>query len=162
VPMLKIGVADPVFDVRFAAAEGLAAFNAETAAAVPVLTSALESKDTVVLGRAMAALVKLGEKPAGNARTPAELLDSADPRLRLAAVSIARAMPVNEGVPLLRRLVADLAHDVRRAAVDAIEGIVPRAKDQAIKLYKPLVGDADPVLRSKASGELARLVPPPP
>ncbi len=162
VPMLRTGVADPVFDVRFTAAEGLAAFNAEREAAVPVLTAALASKDARVLGRAMAALVELGEKPAGKARTPAEMLDSADPRLRLAAVAVVRAMPVNEGVPLLRRLVADLDPDVRRAGVDAIAGVVPEARDQAIKLYKRLVGDADPAVRSKASGQLSRLVPPPP
>ncbi|HWO24483.1 MAG TPA: HEAT repeat domain-containing protein [Kofleriaceae bacterium] len=162
VPMLKTGVADPVFDVRFTAAEGLAAFNAEREAAVPVLTAALVSKDARVLGRAMAALLKFDEKLAGKARTPAEMLDSADPKLRLAAVSVVRAMPVNEGVPLLRRLVADLDPDVRRVGVDAIEGVVPKAKDQAIKLYKPLVGDADPVVRSKASGQLARLIPLPP
>jgi HEAT repeat protein len=160
VPMLKTAVADPVLDVRFTAAEGLAAFDAEREAAVPVLTAALVSKDARVLGRAMAALLVLGEKLEGKARTPAEMLDSADPKLRLAAASVARAMPVNEGVPLLRRLVTDLDPDVRRAAVDAIEGVVPKAKDQAIKLYKPLVGDADPIVRSKASGQLARLLPP--
>jgi HEAT repeat protein len=155
-------LADAVLDVRLAAAEGLAAANTETAAAVPVLTAALESKDPAVLGRAMAALVKLGENLAGKARTPAELLDSADPRLRLAAVSVVRAMPANEAAPLLRRLVADLAHDVRHAGVDAIAAIAPKAKDQAIKLYKPLLGDADPAVRAKAAGQLARLIPPPP
>jgi hypothetical protein len=65
VPMPKTGVADPVLDVRIAAAEGLAALNAEAAAAVPVLTAALASKDPAVLGRAMAALVKLGARPTG-------------------------------------------------------------------------------------------------
>ena len=45
VPTLAIGVADKVFDVKFTAAEGLAGFHAEKAAAVPVLTSGLDSKD---------------------------------------------------------------------------------------------------------------------
>jgi hypothetical protein len=63
-------------------------------------------------------------------------------------------------VPLLRRLVADPDEEVRRAGVDAIEGVVASARDQAIKLYKPLVSDSDPVVRSKAAGQLARLVEP--
>lgn len=166
VPMLKKGVADAVPDVRLAAAEGLAAFNAEKEAAVPVLNAALASKDSRVIGRATAALLKLGETAAGKARTPAEMLDSADPKLRLAAVSVVRAMPASEAMPLLRRLVADLDPDVRRAGVDAIEGVVPKApmaKDQAIRLYKQLVDHVDPVVRAKAAGQLARLVglPPP-
>jgi serine/threonine protein kinase/HEAT repeat protein len=162
VPTLKIGVADRVFEVRFTAAEGLATFMAEKAAAVPVLTAALESKDVGVIGRALAALTRLGEQIEDKVQTPAEMLDSADPKLRLAAVPIVRAMPTSEGVPLLRRLVADPDQDVRHAGVDAIEVVATKDKDQAIKLYKPLVSDHDPVVRSKASGQLARLVPPPP
>src|SRR6185503_4983761 len=46
--------------------------------------------------------------------------------------------------------------------VDVIEDIAGKDKDEAVKLYKPLVSDADPVVRSKAQGQLARLVPPPP
>jgi hypothetical protein len=65
-----------------------------------------------------------------------------------------------EGVPLLRRLVADPDQDVRRAGVDAIEDVIAKDKDQAIKLYKPLVNDADPVVRSKALGQLSRIAPP--
>ncbi|HEX2689367.1 MAG TPA: HEAT repeat domain-containing protein [Kofleriaceae bacterium] len=162
VPTLKIGVADRVFDVRFTAAEGLATLMAERAAAVPVLTAALESKDAGVIGRAVAALTRLGEQIKGKVQTPAEMLDSADPRLRLAAVPIVRAMAASEGGPLVRRLVADPDPEVRHAGVDAIEDLAAKDKDQAIKLYKPLVSDADPVVRSKASGQLARLVPPPP
>jgi len=161
VPTLKIGVLDRVFDVRFTAAEGLATFNAEKAAAVHVLTAALDSKDGGVVGRALAALTRLGEKIKNTARTPAEMLDSPDPKLRLAAVSIVRVMPPSDAAPLLRRLVADQDQDVRHAGVDAIEDVVAKDKDQAIKLYKPLVSDADPVVRSKASGQLSRLVDPP-
>jgi hypothetical protein len=109
----------------------------------------------------MAALTRLGEKLKDTLRTPAEMLDSTDRRQRLAAVPIVREMPPSEGVPLLRRLVADLDPEVRHAGVDAIEGVVAKDRDQAIMLYKPLVGDADPVVRSKASGQLSRLVKPP-
>jgi serine/threonine protein kinase/HEAT repeat protein len=161
VPTLKLGVADRVFSVRFTAALGLATFNAEKAAAVPVLTAALGVKDADVVGRAMAALTRFGERLKDTVRTPAELLDSPDPKLRLAAVAAVRALPSREAVPLLRRLVADPDQDVRHAGVDAIEDVATKDKDQAIKLYKPLVGDDDPVVRSKASGQLARLVPPP-
>jgi len=63
-------------------------------------------------------------------------------------------------VPLLRRIVADPDQDVRHAGVDAIEDVAAKDKDEAVKLYKLLVDDADPVVRSKASGQLSRLVPP--
>ncbi|HEU0036686.1 MAG TPA: HEAT repeat domain-containing protein [Kofleriaceae bacterium] len=163
VDTLKTGVADKVFEVRFSAAEGLAAYKAEKAAAVPVLQLALEqSKDADVIGRAQTALIKLGEKVSGNAPTPSDMVDSPDAKVRLAAVPIVRALPSSEGVPLLRRLVADSDQEVRRASVDAIEDIIPKDKDQAIRLYKPLVSDADPVVRSKAAGQLSRLVDPPP
>ena len=160
VSTLKIGVVDRVFGVRFAAALGLVTFNAERAAAVPVLTEALESKDQGVLGQALAALTRLGEKIKGTVQTPAEMLDSADPKLRLAAVPIVRALPSSEAVPLLRRLVADQDQDVRHAGVDAIEDLVAKDKDRAIKLYKSLVSDDDPVVRSRAAGQLSRLIEP--
>jgi serine/threonine-protein kinase len=162
VPTLKLGLADLVFAVRFAAAEGLAMFHAEKAAAVPVLTAALGSRDIDVVGRAFAALTRLGEVIQDQLRSPAALLDSADPKLRLAAVPIVRALPVTEAVPLLRRLVADPDQTVRYAGVDAIEAVVIKDKAEAIKLYKLLVNDADPVVRSKASGRLSRLVDAPP
>jgi HEAT repeat protein len=163
VPTLKMGVADRVFGVRFTAALGLATFNAEKAMAVPVLHAAVaSSKDVDVIGRALAALTRFGERIQDQMQRPEEMLDSTDPRRRLAAVSIVRAMPPSQGVPLLRRLVTDPDQDVRHAGVDAIEDVATKDKDQAIKLYKPLVSDADPVVRSKAQGQLARLVPPPP
>jgi hypothetical protein len=62
----------------------------------------------------------------------------------------------------LRRVVGDVDQDVRRAGVDAIQHLVPKDKGTAIQLYKPLVQDADPVVRSKSQGELSRLVEAPP
>jgi HEAT repeat protein/predicted Ser/Thr protein kinase len=162
VPTLMAGVGDRVFDVRFTAAEGLAGFNVQKALAVPVLMAALDSKNADVLGRAAAALLKLGEKLTQKAQTPEQMIESTDAKLRLAVVPIVREMPPAESVPLLRRLVADPDQDVRRASVEAIEGVAAKDKGQAIKLYKPLVSDDDPVVRSKAAGQLARLVPPPP
>ncbi len=159
VATLMTGVGDKVFDVRFTAAEGLAGFGAEKVAAMPVLESGLASRDVAVLGRAYAALVLLGESPASKAPSPAQMLESIDPKLRLAAVAIASALPVAEAAPLLRRLLADANQDVRRATVDAIEAIAAKDAEQAIRLYKPLVNDDDAVVRAKAQGQLARLVP---
>jgi len=160
VPALKIGVADGVFEIQLTAAEGLASFNAEKAAAIPVLAAALRSKEAAVVGRAIAALSRFGEQIRNQVQTPAEMLHSTDARQRLAVVPIARALPPRESVPLLRRLVADPDREVRYAAIEAIETVTPKDKEQAIKLYKPLVNDEDPVVRSKAAGQLARLVPP--
>ena len=161
IPTLKIGLLDKIFDIKFTAAEGLAAQNAEKAAVMPVLTAGLSSKDPEMYTRAMASLTRLGEK-LGDARTPAEMLDVQDPRQRLAVVSVVRAMQPSEAVPLLRRLIADPDQEVRHAGVDAIEVVVAKDKEQAIRLYRPLVNDVDPFVRSKAAGQLSRLVPPPP
>ena len=161
VPTLKTAVADKAFDVRFAAAEGLAGFKAEKAAAVPILNDALASKDMAIEGRAETALIELGEKPA-NAPSPAEMIESPDANIRLAAIPIIKELPVSDAAPLLRRLVTDSNSDVRRAGVDAIEHIASKDKETAIKLYKPLLNDEDAVVRSKAAGQLSRLVPPPP
>jgi hypothetical protein len=97
VSTLKTGVSDRVFEIRFTAAEGLATFNAEKAAAVPVLVAALESKDADVQGRAQTALVKLGEKVADTAPTPDEMLDSTDRRCGSRPTSC--ALPASEGCP---------------------------------------------------------------
>ena len=161
VPTLKTAVADKAFDVRFAAAEGLAGFKAEKAAAVPILQDALTNKDVSIEGRAETALIELGEKPA-NAPSPADMIESPDANIRLAAIPIIKELPVSEAAPLLRRLVTDSNSDVRRAGVDAIERVASKDKDAAIKLYKPLLNDEDAVVRSKAAGQLSRLVPPPP
>jgi HEAT repeat protein len=160
IPTLKIGVLDRVFDVRFTAAEGLSIFKAEEALAVPVLTGALESKDSSVVGRALASLIRFGKTLIAKVQRPEDMLDSTDPEQRLATVPVVRELPLDEGVPLLRRLVADPDRDVREAGVEAIGSLTTRAPAQAIELYKPLVHDADPVVRAKASGQLARLLPP--
>ena len=159
-PTLKIGVLDRVFDVRFTAAEGLSFFKAEEQLAVPVLTEALESENAGVVGRALAALIRFGKTLVAKVQPPADMLDSPDPERRLATVPVVRALRLAEGMPLLRRLVADPDRSVRHAGVEAIEHIAARAPAQAIELYKPLVYDADPVVRAKASGQLARLLPP--
>ncbi len=161
VPTLKTGTGDRIFDVRFTAAEGLARFGAEKTIAVAVLETGLTSKDPSVVGRASSGLLAFGEKPKTD-RTPAEMLDSADPKVRISVVPIVRALPNAEAIPLLRRLIGDSNQEVRRAGVEAIESIAVKDKDQAIRLYKPLVTDADAVVRSKAAGQLSRLVPPPP
>ena len=161
VPTLKLGVLDKIFGIKFLAAEGLATMNVEKDAALPVLTEALASKDADVVGRAMAALTRFGEQIKAAVRTPAEMIDSPDPKQRLAAIPIVRAMPASDGVPLLRRLVVDPDAEVRHAGVDAIESVVTKDKEAAKRLYKPLVKDADPVVASKAAGQLSRLIDPP-
>jgi len=158
VPTLKIGLGDHVFNIRFMSALGLALYDAERADAVPVLNTALASKDFDVVGRAMAALRRFGEAFTRPERRPNDLLNSADPTQRLAVIPAVRVMPGSEAVPLLRRLIADADPDVRRAGVDAIETL--KDKEQAVRLYKPMIEDGDPLIRCRAAGQLARLVPP--
>jgi eukaryotic-like serine/threonine-protein kinase len=166
VPALKLGLKDLVFEVRFAAAEGLSLFKdkADVMPMLPVLEAGLRSRDAGVVGRALAALTRLGEKLKDTARTPATLatlIESIDPSARLAVLASVPALSPADGAPLLRRLTADSDQEVRRAAVDAIAPLAARDRDLAIRLYRPLVGAADPVVRFKASGQLARLVDPP-
>ncbi|HET9624906.1 MAG TPA: HEAT repeat domain-containing protein [Kofleriaceae bacterium] len=165
IPTFKIGIVDKLFAVRFAAAEGLAAYIDQKPTAVPVLQDAAmttKDKDPGVFGRALAALTRLGAPRPADQPSPADLIDQQDARRRLAAIPIVRVMPPAEGLPLLRRLIADQDPEVRHASVDAIADVVSKDKDQAIKLYRPLVHDADPVVRSKAAGQLARIAPPEP
>ncbi len=160
VPTLKLGILDRVFTVRFFAALGLSLFKLEPAAAVPVLTDALASKDAGIVGRALAALVRFGEKVGSAAQTAAKLIDAADPQRRMSALPIVGALQSTEAVPLLRRLVVDRDLEVRRAGVDAIEELQGRDQQQALRLYKSLVRDADPLVRSKVSARLSLLIPP--
>jgi len=85
VDTLKLGLGDRVFDVQFAAAEGLSMFQAEKAAAVPILTTGLASRDPSVVARALASLTRLGEKVRDAVKSPGELIDSVDRKLRLVA-----------------------------------------------------------------------------
>ncbi len=160
VPTLKTGVGDKVFDVRFAAAEGLAGFHAEKAAAVPVLQDGLAGKDSGVQGRAESALSR-SARSCRRSAIAADMIDSPDAAVRLAAIPAISALPAHDAAPLLR-LVTDSDENVRRAGVDAIAKLVTTDKDAAIKLYKPLVTDQDAVVRSKAEGQLSRLVEAPP
>ena len=159
---LLIGVADRVFDVRFAAAEGLAGLHTGQDAALPVLLEGLKSKDLAVYGRAIAALIRIGEPLGGKAPapapTPAELLDAVDQRLRLAVASISLALPPAEAAPLLRRLIADPDPDVRRAGLDAIARFASTDKARALELYRLRICDPDPFLRAKVQGQLSRLI----
>jgi eukaryotic-like serine/threonine-protein kinase len=161
VPALKLGLKDLAFEVRFAAAEGLSLYNADKADVMPVLGEALRSRDAGIVGRALAALTRFGESIKDAVRSPATMIESTDPASRLAALDSVRALPPGEAAPLLRRLAADPDQEVRRAAVDAIASLATRDRDLAIKLYRPLVTDPDPVVRFKASGQLSRLIAPP-
>lgn len=158
IPTLKVGAADSVFDVQLGAAEGLSLLRSEQALAVPILEEAMRSRNTATVARGLVALTRFGVAPKDATRTPAELVNSADPAQRLAAVPVVQEMPLAEGLPLLRRLLADPDRQVRRASVEAVEAVARSSKDQAIRLYKPLVQDPDDFIRSKASGQLSRLV----
>ncbi|HXU64848.1 MAG TPA: HEAT repeat domain-containing protein, partial [Polyangia bacterium] len=160
VPTLRLGLGDRLFQVRLLAAEGLSLFDSDKQAAVPILAEGLSSDDAGVLSRAIAGLVRFGDRLKEMVQASSALLDSPDPARRMAAAPIARVLPVGDASAVLHRMVADLDRDVRRAAADAIGDV--RDPDLAVALYRPLLGDADPGLRALAAGQLARLVPPVP
>ncbi|MEZ4361547.1 MAG: HEAT repeat domain-containing protein [Kofleriaceae bacterium] len=159
IPTLLQGLRDTLLAVRFAAAEGLSFYNQQKALALPILTEALESSDWSILGRALAALARLGEA-AVIQRSPEDLVNSADPAQRLAALPVLRALPVGQAVPLLRRLMVDPDPAVKHASVEAIASVATAAPDTAIALYRQLVRDSDEVVRARASGQLALLTVP--
>jgi serine/threonine protein kinase/HEAT repeat protein len=162
VPTLKLGLLDRLFKIRFAAAEGLAVYGAEEQDAVPVLKAAVQDTgDATVLGRALAALARFGHLLTDLARRTADMIEDPDPRQRLAAIPAVRALAVAQRLPVLRRLLVDPDVEVRRTAVDAIEDLATRDKEpeQAARLCRPLVSDADEVVRARASGQLSRIRP---
>jgi len=158
-PTLRRGLSDRALEVRLAAAEGLVALGVDRAPAAAVLRASIGRRDAAMTGRALAALARLGEDGGDRAPSPLDMLASPDPAVRLAALPIVRALPVDQAVPLLRRLVRDPDRDVRRASADAIEAVAPQAGPRAIALYQPLLHDADPAVRAKAAGRLAQLLP---
>ncbi len=90
VPTLRLGLNDRLLQVRLGAAEGLSLLGSDCAAALPVLTEGLSSQDTGLLTRAIAGLVRFGDRVKEMAAASATLLDSPDPARRIAAAPIAR------------------------------------------------------------------------
>ncbi|MCG8424714.1 MAG: HEAT repeat domain-containing protein [Proteobacteria bacterium] len=170
------GIADRVFDVRLAAAEGLAIYRVfvdrRIAAdgptnprtkwkfAINVLEEAL-TRATAIAARAHAALLLFGVTPANGVSIP-DMLESPDESIRRAAIPVISAMSWSEANPLLRRALLDRDFSVRRDAVDAIQEFVEQDQEGTIRLYKSLVHDNDMISRVKAKAQLATLLPPPP
>tara|TARA_R110002073_G_scaffold303128_5_gene471282 strand:+ start:51011 stop:55282 length:4272 start_codon:yes stop_codon:yes gene_type:complete len=159
VPVLTTGITDSVFEVRFTASEGLAFYGAEKALAVPVLESGLLSDSVRVKARAQVGLLKFGEANV-DALSTEELLDSADPESRLAAIEVLKAQSWQEARPKVMRLVADTDLQVRRASVDLLDTFVAKNTDGVKTIYKSLTTDSDQVTRSKAQARLSLLVDP--
>ncbi|HUQ04727.1 MAG TPA: HEAT repeat domain-containing protein [Kofleriaceae bacterium] len=159
VPTLAVGAGDRVFTIRFAAAEGLAGYQAEKAVAQPVLEEGLAQRDLSFQARARAALLALGVSPTGGV-TPDELLGSPDPAVRLGAAHEIARLPWIEARPLVRRMLADPDVGVRRRGLDIVETGDATQRPDAIKLYKLVVDDLDEALRAKARARLGRIAAP--
>ncbi len=106
VPTLVTGLRDRLFNIRFAAAEGLSGYQAEAAVATPVLEEGLSARDLFTQGRARAALLAFGQTPAGGT-TPMELLESSDPAVRQTAALEIAHLSWSQARPLVRRMLAD-------------------------------------------------------
>lgn len=156
VPLLSRGLHDNDARVQFSAAVASAYHKANKAAALPVLQKAVTSKDKSVAGRARAALIRFGETPPGP--TISELLDSPDVDVRRATVEALVAMEWSMARPLLSRAIRDPDEQTRRAAVDAIAEHRTAPKNERIAAYKSLLHHEDPVCRTKAQAQLAKLL----
>jgi serine/threonine-protein kinase len=159
VPTLTTGAKDRVFDVRFGAALGLATYRAERALSVAVLQEGLRQRDVGLQAQAKAALLGLGETPAGGA-SPEQMLDSADPAVRQAAMPVIAALPWAEARPLVRRVLADPDAGVRSAGLDLVEKHADDQRPDARKLYKSVLDDADAAVRAKAQARMAKVAEP--
>ena len=157
VPTLVTGLRDRLFQVRFLAAVALARYQAEKDAAIAVLTKALSDRNVSVKARAFAAMLRFGVTPDNSLVSPAELLDSTDPKVRLAALDAIAALQWKDAAPLLRRAIADTNLDVRRNAVDRLAGFSDRHRRDVLRLYRSLTRNRDRVTRAKAQSQIARL-----
>src|SRR5262249_2060151 len=88
------------------------------------------------------------------------LLADDDARVRAAALSIVAALAADQALPLLRRALFDSEIEVRRSALDVVEGFLAADRDGVIKLDKLVLRDPDPYMRAKAAFQLAGLLPP--
>ncbi|MCG8424523.1 MAG: HEAT repeat domain-containing protein [Proteobacteria bacterium] len=165
VPTLQKGAADRVFDVRFAAAEGLAYYRRAKETAIKVLKEGI-ARTPQIQGRAFAALLRFGvalrDVLGGDAMTTEAMLASSEVTVRQAAIPVIAAMKWQQARPLLRRAIFDAELEVKRDAVDAIAGFVDDDKKGTVRLYKLLINDTDGASRAKAKAQLARLVTPEP
>ena len=152
---LSHALEDRVFEVRLAAAETLSEYKAQEDVAVKVLEEALEKKNPELQARAQAALLRYGRQIS---KSPAELLASADPAVRIAAIAAIEAMAWSDAESLLRRAVRDSDDEVRRRAMEAISTFEKSSSEGVIRLYKSLVRSTDPLIRTKAQGRLSQLV----
>ena len=157
VPILQKGVKDRVFDIRFTAAEGLAAYRSAVARVTAVLEEGL-GKQANIAARARAALLRLGAAFAA-ARPVGEMLASRALSERRAALPIIAAMEWDEASPFLRQAVLDMNLEVRREATDMIRRFVANNKEGTRRLYRSLANNDDELTRFKAKAQLARLTP---
>ena len=161
-PILTGGLSDRVFEIRFAAAEGLAGNRSADKRAIEVLTQGLDAAPKFA-SRAMAALLVLEVEVTSDVSPDdmiAEMLDSADVVERQAAIPLLTALPWQQASPHLWRAVKNSAPEVRSDAIDAVAGFAEESPREVRKLYKAIVSDGDEADRGKARAQLARLPPP--
>ncbi|MBC7977770.1 MAG: HEAT repeat domain-containing protein [Myxococcales bacterium] len=156
--VLRRALADRMLQIRLTAAEALAEIG-DTSAHL-VLLAAAKSGNRDIAWRAEAALARLGNfarDPQGAAEMLRKIIvDTHNPKRRVAVVPLLRAYGPHAGAPVLRMLLADADRNVRLAAIDAIEDVAADNDAEAIWLYRPLVTDDDGFVRAKAAGRLVR------
>ncbi|MBL9006208.1 MAG: HEAT repeat domain-containing protein, partial [Myxococcales bacterium] len=164
---LLAGLKDTVLAVRLAAAERLVDRHGETVQkdALPVLQEAVRAGGEEAVA-AYALLVRLGDRSTVTA--PEQALLSGATGDRLAAIEAMARLPHGQAVPLLlraardpeslvRRLVAEVAADLGEASGNG-QAAAAGALAPGVPVLRVLVGDVDPVVRSRAESLLGRLL----
>jgi serine/threonine-protein kinase len=149
VPLFKKALKDKSPGVRLAAALALADRGDRS--------GAKELQAAVKRGgrheeRAVAALAKLGVKPA---RDITQLARSEDTAERRRAMALAPLVPPKTGIGVLKRGAADPSPRVRLAAATALTKMAEKERG-TIPLLKRLSGDSNPLVRARAAVGLAK------
>jgi len=120
--------------------------------ALPQLTQALRSKNTMVILESVRAIEKIREPGAGSALVP--LVNDLDKDVQLAAIGTIGQLRVEEAVPdLVNQVKTTKKKDVRRAALTALAKIGDKEQRSLFLRY---LGDNDKNLRAAAAEGLAR------
>lgn len=156
VPTLEMGLSDRVFDIRLAAAEGMAHYRVMSDRAVEVLRAARD-RSAALSARATVALLKLGASINAGAVLES-MLNQSDAGTRLAATRTIAELAWSDARPLLSIALTDNEPAVRQQAIETIDAFLAEHPGDSIHMLKTRVRDTDAATRMKAKAHLAPLL----
>jgi HEAT repeat protein len=160
VPTLENGLGDAVARVRFLAAEGMAHYRVTDKRAVTILEKRLLAEPTMELrSRALRGLLQLDIQPPASISV-VELATAPEPEVQRAALPVLEVMDFAEAEPFLRQMSMSPDPEVRSGVVDVIRKHAKEHEDTTAWLLKGMLKDNDPLTRTKAKAQFAKIAPP--